>query len=152
MIFTDLPLTVAGAGVYSVAGRVGGSLLGQSLGTYLQGVILRGGTDSLMQNAFKGEIQWRQVTINATFGGGTGKAAISMGWANFGGNVFNNYYTSYESVNSVRGIYNDAPMNAAKVVTGMFGMGLGHLYSNYMGGVFLPSFYGTATDEIIENQ
>lgn len=81
-------------------------------------------------------------------GGGIGRTAINMGWGNLGANTANNIM---QSINE--GTFSqDMEKNGAKILTGAFGMGVGNLYGNYWGNIFLPSVYGTTTDQILEGK
>ena len=125
----------------------GGSAAGgNAIGNYLKGAVARGATDVALQQSVKGNVDWRQTSINAVIGGGSGNAAIKLGWANLGANTLNNFGTSL----SKGEFRQDIGINSVKMLTGGFGMGIGNAYGNYVGGTLLPSAYGAVTDKALE--
>lgn len=129
------------------------TLGGETAASYLQGALIRGGTDMILQQTIKGSVDWKQTGINAFIGGGQGFGAVKVGWLNYGGNMLNNFGTSiYE------GTFNhDLTINSMKALTGIFGMGVanyngltnGYL-SGYFGTTLLPGIYFNTTDVVIE--
>jgi len=143
-----LPLTVTGVGVYTAAGRIGTTLFGHSIAKYVQGAILRGGTDAYLQQNIKGKIDIKQTGINTLLGGGTGSFATNMGVANLVANTANNIYNSVNHGTFTK----DREVNSVKIITSAFGMAFGNLYSNYAGNILLPSVYGNTLDYYLDTK
>ncbi|GAA4155351.1 hypothetical protein GCM10022217_13440 [Chryseobacterium ginsenosidimutans] len=129
------------------------TLGGGTAAGYLQGAAVRGVTDMALQQTIKGSIDWKQTSINAFVGGGSGFGATQVNWLNYGGNMVNNFGTSIYD-----GTFNhDFIMNSMKAFTGIFGMGFANyngLTNGYLGGYFgttlLPGLYFNTTDIVIE--
>ncbi len=140
------------AATYAVAGWTALGSYG-TIGAYAQGAIIRGSTDAALQQIIKGSVDLKQTGINALLGGGSGSTAVKLGWANFAGNMANNFGTSIYN-----GTFNsDLSMNSAKVLTGLFGMGIGNyngITNGYLGGylgtTLMPGVYFNTTDVAIE--
>ncbi|MBP1167397.1 RHS repeat-associated protein [Chryseobacterium sp. PvR013] len=134
------------------------TLGGETAASYLQGALIRGVADMTLQKTIKGSIDWKQTGINAFIGGGQGFGAIKVNWLNYGGNMLNNFGTSYYD-GGKKGFMKDIEVNSAKALTGIFGMGVGNyngLTNGYLSGYFgttvLPGIYFNTTDVIIENK
>ncbi|WP_123873195.1 hypothetical protein [Chryseobacterium contaminans] len=131
---------------------------GETATGYLEGALIRGITDMTLQQTIKGSIDWKQTGINAFIGGGQGLGAVKVGWLNYGGNMLNNFGTSYYD-GGKKGFMKDIGVNSAKALTGIFGMGVanyngltnGYL-SGYFGTTLLPGVYFNTTDIVIENK
>ncbi|PTT77272.1 MULTISPECIES: RHS repeat-associated core domain-containing protein [unclassified Chryseobacterium] len=134
------------------------TLTGESATSYLVNSLIRGGTDMTLQAAIKGQIDWKQTMINAFIGGGQGASAVKVGWLNYGGNMINNFGTSFYD-GGRKGFLKDLGVNTTKAFTGMFGMGVANYngftsgaLSGYFGTTLLPGLYFNTTDVVIENK
>jgi len=134
------------------------TLGGETAAGYLQGTAIRGVTDMALQQTIKGSIDWKQTGINAFIGGGQGLGATQVNWLNYGGNMINNFGTSYYD-GGKKGFIQDFGINGMKALTGIFGMGVanyngltnGYL-SGYFGTTLFPGIYFNTTDIVIEKR
>jgi RHS repeat-associated protein len=151
-------LMFGGALAAPFAGAYIAALGGETAASYLEGTLIRGVTDMALQKTIKGSIDWKQTGINAFIGGGSGAGAVQVNWLNYGGNMVNNFGTSYYDGGKI-GFMKDFGINSSKAFTGIFGMGVvnyngltnGNL-NGYFGTTLLPGMYFNVTDIIIEKK